>query len=181
MKLKSKKFISLFLAFSLMAISCATITSPRMERRFPERKQGAIIITKKDGQQIRGELITVKPISLLLLDTEGKDVSINIADVKVIRIVKKSKAGTGVLIGLLIGGGGGALFWAKIARGAGDDVAKVVAIYGGATAAVGAIIGGVTGAVLGTDKTIQIEGMTDLEIKEAMDKLRKKARIPDYK
>jgi len=44
------------------------------------------------GQQIEGELITVKPNSLLLLDTEGKDVSIDIGDIKVIRIVKKSKA-----------------------------------------------------------------------------------------
>ncbi len=56
----SKKFVALFLIISLIEISCATITSPRMERRFPERKQGAIVITKKDGQQIEGELITVK-------------------------------------------------------------------------------------------------------------------------
>ncbi len=36
-------------------------------------------------------------------------------------------------------------------------------------------------AASGIDKTIQIEGMSDLEIKEAMDKLRKKARVRDYK
>jgi len=35
--------------------------------------------------------------------------------------------------------------------------------------------------LLGTDKTIQIEGMSDSEIREAMDKLRKRARIRDYK
>ncbi len=46
---------------------------------------------------------------------------------------------------------------------------------------IGALIGGIVGAGYGIDKTIQIEGMSDLEIKEAMDYLRKKARIRDYK
>ena len=32
--------------------------------------------------------------------------------------------------------------------------------------------------IVGRDKTIQIEGMTDSEIKEALEGLRKKARIP---
>jgi hypothetical protein len=105
----SKKFISLLLIFFVIEISCATITAPTMERRFPEKKQGAIVITKKDGQQIEGELITVKPNSLLLLDTEGKDVSVDIADIKVIRIVKKSKALLGAGLELLIGGVRGTL------------------------------------------------------------------------
>jgi ABC-type lipoprotein release transport system permease subunit len=50
-------------------------------------------------------------------------------------------------------------------------------MYGLIIGTVGAIIG----AVAGTDKTIQLEGMTDSEIQETLDKLRKKARIRDYK
>ncbi len=46
---------------------------------------------------------------------------------------------------------------------------------------IGALIGGIVGAGYGIDKTIQIEGMTDLEIEESLEKLRKKARIRDYK
>jgi len=110
---KGKKLIALFLIISLMAISCTTMTTQRQKRfeSSKERKHGAkLIITKKNGQQIKGELITVKPNSLLILDAEGKDVSIDIADIKVIRIVKKSKFGKGLLYGLLIGGGGGGLF-----------------------------------------------------------------------
>jgi len=45
----------------------------------------------------------------------------------------------------------------------------------------GALIGAIIGAAAGKDKIIQIEGMTDLEIQEALDKLRKKARIRNYK
>ncbi len=48
-------------------------------------------------------------------------------------------------------------------------------------ALIGVLLGAVVGGFLGEDKTIQIERMTDLEIKEALDKLRKKARIRDYK
>jgi len=51
-------------------------------------------------------------------------------------------------------------------------------VVGGLAAA---LIGGFIGISLGKEVTIQIEGMTDLEIKEALDKLRKKARIPEYK
>ena len=47
--------------------------------------------------------------------------------------------------------------------------------------AIGAIFGGTMGTVLGTYETIQVEGMTDSETQETLDKLRKKARIRDYK
>ena len=181
---KSKKLISLFLIFSLLEISCApiTFTFPIKKRRFPERKQEAIVITKKDGQQIEGELITVKPNSLLLLGTEGKDVSIGIADIRVIRIVKKSKALLGAGLGLLIVGGGGALL--AVVANAGHEPytiqtrAWLVGIFGGLG---GLLIGAMLGVGEGTDETIQIEGMTDSEIQEALEELRKKARIRDYK
>ncbi len=45
---------------------------------------------------------------------------------------------------------------------------------------IGAIIGGLIGVALSIDKTIQIEGRSDLEILEILEKLRKKARVPDY-
>ncbi|GAH85785.1 unnamed protein product [marine sediment metagenome] len=56
-----------------------------------ERRGAKLQITKKNGIQIAGELITVKPNSLLLLNTEGWDVSVGIADIKIIRVMKKSK------------------------------------------------------------------------------------------
>jgi len=171
----SKKFISLFLAFSLMMLSANLYAK--------ERRGAKLIVTKKDGQQIEGELITVKPNSLLLLSITGRDMSVGIADIKVIRIVKKSKLLTGAWVGIAVGGGTGVLLGGLPSTYEGMGVSsgggrKILGVFG---AVVGLLVGGTIGAVAGTDKTIQIEGMTDLEIRKALDKLRKKARIRNYK
>ena len=171
----SKKFISLFLVFSLMMLSV---------NLYAKEKRGAkLIITKKDGQLIKGELIAVKPNALLLLDTEGKVVSIDIADFKVIRIVKKSKVWTGAGIGLAISVGGGALIGALAGEGPAEDMSGLLVglLVGAFFSPAVALLGAIIGAAVGTDKTIHFEGMTDLEIEEALEKLCKKARIRDYK
>ena len=168
-----------------MAISCTTMTTQRQKRAEPskERKLGAkLIITKKDGQLIEGELITVKPNSLLLLNTEGKDVSIDVADIKVIRIVKKSKFIKSVKNGLLIGAGIGLVLGLPGTIGNCWLCSPLWLLIGpliGVT--YGLLIGGIVGVSSSKYKIIQIEGMTDLEIQEALDKLQKKARIRDYK
>jgi hypothetical protein len=175
----SKKFISLSLVFSLVMFSA---------NLYAKEKRGAkLLITKKDGQQIKGELITVKPNALLLLDTEGKDVSVDISNIKVIRIVKKSQVGKSALYGGLIGAGLGIMTGLI----SGDDppgtwllpmtAGQKAAIGGAAFGALGLLGGVLFGAAAGTDKTVQIEGMTDSQIKKALDKLRKKARIRDYR
>jgi len=166
-----KKLLSLFLVFSLMMLSANLYAK--------ERRGAKLIITKKDGQQIEGELITVKPNSLLLLDIEGKDVSVGVADIKAIRIVKKSKALLAGGIGLLIGGGIGALVGGTLpVEGANYYILPFVLI--GALIG-GALIGGIIYWFIKTDKTIHFEGMTDQEIQETLDYLRKYARIRDYK
>jgi len=174
----SKKLISLFLLFSLVTINCASLRTTGGKK---EKHGAKLLITKKDGQQISGELIAVKPNSLLLLDTEGKDVSIDIADIKVIRIVKKSKALQGLGIGLLIGGGLGILLGATESAGAegfeglGGAVIALLGIVGGL------LIGGVVGSSAGKDEAIPIEGKPPAFIEFNLEKLRKKARIRDYK
>ena len=58
-----------------------------------EKKGVDLILKKKNGQQVRGELIAVKKDSLLLLDREqGADVTVMIEDINSIKIEKKSKA-----------------------------------------------------------------------------------------
>ncbi len=172
MNLKSKKFIVMLLVSSLLVLSSDLYA----------KKRGAqLIIGKKDGLAIEGELITIKPNSLLLLDTEGKDVSVEIEEIKTIRIVKKSKARAGAGAGIIILGGGTALYVATVNEVDPEDEWKLVLFVGAIGAVVGLLVGGTIGAIMGTDKTIQIVGMTDPEIRYAMDKLRKKARIRDYK
>ncbi len=193
---KGKKFIDLFLVFSLLMINCATL-SRLEEKREKRKKHGAnLIIQKINGQQVRGELITVKPSSLLLLNTEGKDVSVDIADIKVITVVKKSQVLLGVGTGLLGGAGSGAVIGASLwVLGL-----PVMAIFGeagieswkddfqdflwnGALIGIGVwvLFGAIIGGSAGKDKAIKIEGKSDSEIQETFYKLRKKARIRDYK
>ena len=177
MQAKGQKFIALFLVFSLLALS---------GNLFAKERQGAKLqITKKNGIQIAGELITIKPRSLLLLNTEGWDVSVGIADIKVIRIVKKSKVLPGIGLGLLIGAGTGALM--GFLQGDRSDqflgfTAAEAALMGGIfLGAIGLLVGGTLGFASGIDNTIQLEGMTNSEINVTLDYLRKKARIRYYK
>ncbi len=192
MKARGKKLVTLFLIFSLMMLSA---------NLYAKERRGTTLIIQRKGDQIkntrlkdtpwetsvmagiRGELIAVKPNSLLLLSITGRDMSVDIADIRVIRVVKKSKALLGSGIGLIIFGGGTALFVETFGRNSWEppDLHKFAVGFGAIGAIVGLLIGGITGELLGKDKTIQIEGMTDAEIQEALDKLRKKARIRDYK
>ncbi|MBA7603677.1 hypothetical protein ES703_10792 [subsurface metagenome] len=177
-----KKFTVLLLILSLIEISCATMTTQRQKRfeSSKERKRGAtLIITKKDGRQIEGELITVKKDSLLLLFARRMDVSVGIEEIKVITIVKKSTFWKGPGLGLLIGGGVGGILGGKMEEESG--VAKWAMLCGAVFGIAGYILGDILGPKKAKYKTIQIEGMTDSEIQDALDKLRKKARIRDYK
>ena len=82
------------------------------------------------------------------------------------------------------GGGGGVLFphIVNLVVGSGGFSEpwewSGIGIY---TGAIGLLAGAIVGGLFGIDKKIQIEGMTDSEIQKTMDKLRKKARIRDYR
>ena len=173
----SKKFIVLFLVFSLLALS---------GNSYAKKRGTELEIQKKDGQLISGELIAVKKDSLLLLES-GIDISVDIKDIVVITIVKKSRALVGATFGALAGGGIGATVVPLIGAPAPIILSSMAAeektILGGIFFGfiIGAVCGGLIGADAGTDKKIQIEGKSELEISEALDKLRKKARIRDYK
>ncbi|UCE22440.1 MAG: hypothetical protein JSV46_09595 [Candidatus Aminicenantes bacterium] len=163
-----KKFISLFLVFSLMMIS--------MNLYAKERRGAIIVITKKDGKQFQGELIAVKQNSLLILVPSGRDVSFDIPDVFRIRVMRKSEWLIGASIGFLIGGGITALAVTGIEFYAwGGFVIPLLILTGGS---IGAVLGAVA---TGKDKMIRLEGMTDSEIQETLEKLRKQARVRDYK
>ncbi len=184
MEAKGRKYIALFLVFSLMMLSV---------NLYAKKRGATIVITKKDGTQFQGELITVKQNSLLILVPSGKDVSFDIADIEVIRIVKKSGVSLGAGIGGTIGLGVGLyrIMSTLISSYKVEGDASLIPhlIIGGLAvpvamsvgAIVGAAIGGGVGALVRGHDVIYLTGMTDSEIQEALDKLRKKARIPDYK
>ncbi len=174
-----KKFTALFLVVSLMMLSVNLYAK--------ERRGAKLIITKKDGRQISGELITVKPNSLLLLDREsGADVSVDIGDIKFIKILKQSKARKGALLGGLIGGLSGALVVAIAYEEPYTDAGVGVGIiygliFGAIGGGIGALTGGIIGGVAGIDETFRIEQKHPAEIEKILAYLHKKARIRDYK
>lgn len=171
---KGNKTIALFLVFSLLALS---------GNLYAKKRGAELIITKKDGQQIRGELIAVKKNSLLLSSESGADVTINIAEIRIIEISKKGKAGKDAFYGLLIGGGFGVLF-GELGSGLSVELGlrkHTFALWGGL---LGGIFGALGGLVVGFPDlhgTVHIEEMTEFEIYEFLEKRRKKARIRDYK
>lgn len=159
-----KKNISLFLIISLLILPADL---------FAKEKRGANLkIWKKDGRLINGELIAVKENSLLVLDTEGKDVNIEIYDIAMMDIKRKPNPMKGARKGFLIGGiiGLGGL-------GDGiDNAIKCSIFYGVICAGFGAIYGAIPRI-----KKKWIERMTDSEIQKLLDKLRKQARVHDYR
>ncbi|MGB6865994.1 MAG: hypothetical protein WBE11_09905 [Candidatus Aminicenantaceae bacterium] len=167
-----KKVIALFLVFSLLTLS---------GNLYAEKKGTDLVIIKKDGQPARGELIVVKKNSLVLLSYDSNaDVSVDVENIKFIKIVKKSKVLLGASLGLLLGGGLGSLYGTSTDTYNSDLKPLAFIVYGGGGAVLGVLVGGFLGASAGKEKTIQIEGKSDSEIKEILEELRKKARVPNF-
>jgi hypothetical protein len=171
----------------LVVVSSLLICS---ENLFANKRRGAdLVVTKIDGQQIAGELIVVKPSSLLLLDSQtGGDVSAEIGEIEAIKIVKKSKA-------LVIGAGGlglGVVMGILAAESVQNEEMHswseffVKSMYSNPVynatglGIVLGISGALIGALVGKDKTIQLEGNSPEEIRTIMDKLRAQARVTDF-
>jgi len=171
-----KKITAMFLLFSFLAFS---------GNIYAEKKGAEVTIHKKDGQYERGELIAVRKNSLLLKDHySGADSTIEIANIGVIRIEKKSKTLTGFLLGGLLGAGVGAFSYEKPET---EGEAAVAFLFGYTQVSlmvVGAmffgLVGLVIGALAGKDQVIQIEGKSKEKIEEILEKLRKEARIRYY-
>lgn len=181
-----RKIIALFLVFSFLSLSVNLMAR--------ERRGADIMIQKKDGQHVKGELIAVKQNSLLLKEHDsGADVTLAVREIKTITIVKKSKTLKQGGMGLLIGGAAGVatctflLYMGSFMGIAWEDIegteifinyALPYGLLGGCT--IGALIGVITGASAGKDKTIQIEGKSEAEIRKILEDLRKKARVPNF-
>jgi hypothetical protein len=139
---------------------------------------GTVIVTLKSGVQASGELIHVRPASILILDTSGRDASFDLTELSSIRVVRRSKALQGALLGVLVGAGTGLL--AGSAATQGDDFdgsfgTKLIMFYGGGFA--GLIVGVIAGGSAGRDLDIQVEGVPPPALRAALQKLSKFARV----
>ena len=173
-----KKIMTLIIGVALLFPSGAL---------FAQERQGVQLeITKTVGTKINGELIAVKQDSTLLLESSllesssGIGGSIDVSEVKTIKIVKGSKTRTGVIVGILAGGAIGVAIGYTIGYHS-EGGAESGQIQGGL---IGGLVGGSLGAGIGSSihnyETFQIEGKSQEEIKAFLEKLRTQARFPDY-
>ena len=166
--MKDKVLVSAVI-FSLFAFSGNLIAK--------ERRGAELIVYKLDSTQVKGELIAVKPASLLLLDDySGSDISVSIGDINKIKIIKGSRLIMGAAIGALAGIGAGVLaghMFPGISDGANIAPFFLGMLGGGA----GLITGGIFGGLKGKDINIQVSGRSDREIQKILRELRSQARI----
>ena len=152
-----------------------------------ERRGATVVITMKDGQYVSGELVAVKPGSLLLQNLSGIDESVELAGIRTIRIDRLSKSRTGAITGAVAGTLISGLYAAlspsvSWVTGHTHMSASGVILVAAAGGAAGGLVGLGIGSLAGSDKTIQFEGKFASENRaQALAFLRRHARIRDYR
>ena len=171
------KIIALALALTLFVLAVQAMGQARRGAR--------VVVTAKDGGQSEGELIAVKPASILLLGPSGQDLSLDVADVHSVMVFRKSKAGPGAIMGILAGVAGGYAGGTLYARARGYCPDCEAPLYGYGMGLLGGLVGlfgGLAvGASAGSDLIIHLGDQTAPTLINSLQKLRKYARIQAYR
>ncbi len=143
-----------------------------------ERKGAELVLVLRNGSVVQGELLSVKGNEILLLrgSTSAEETE-QLADIESIKVLRKSKWLTGMVIGAVAG----ALLGAAVSPKNVDPNADDVALDKGSGAFVGAIGFGALGAYIGStvkDKTIRVERTDPKYLAGIAAKLKKWARSP---
>jgi len=171
---KQNKFLMVFaIAVSLVMAPAALAAG--------EKAGAHVVITKKDGTQVAGELICVKREFITLMDA-GSGVNVDLKEIGAIEVKPKSKGGkaaTGLLIGLISGSFIGYMASGGMSRLSGSN-GGIIDLRG-AGAIIGAPLAGIIGLMAGidaaSDKTYKLEGAPTNITEEILSKLNKQARF----
>ncbi len=143
-----------------------------------QRDHGAeIIVTLKNEERVRGELLAVKPDRLLILKRAPEEgATVNVVDINAVRIVRKSRTLLGGAAGLVAGAGIGAI-WGTSAHGSDPQTPWLNAllgmiVFGAPAAALGLVIG----TAMGLDPVLVFEGRPEDDVQRSLSKLNGKAR-----
>ncbi len=172
MNRKGERIIALILVFSLVALSGNLMAA--------ERKGVKLVIQKTDGQEIVGELVTVKRDALLIIDAETEmDTTINLNIIDVIKVDNKSLMFELGIGGFLLVGATRLSLHSSLERvDKGDETATAHQVQDTwKWGVMGAGVGVLAGAVFGLDKLIRIQGESEANVQSALEKLSKKARV----
>jgi hypothetical protein len=170
---RRKKFVVMFLVFSLVALSGNLMA---------KEKGVYLSIQKTDGEEIGGELITVKKDSLLLVsEVDGYDLPVAIGDIDVITVKNKSLMLELGVLGFIVGAAARGLMHTEVEKGETEQEATAHQVQKLLVPGlIGAGVGVIAGSAFGINKKIQIRGKSDAEIQDALEKLSKKAREPNF-
>jgi hypothetical protein len=167
--LKENKIVFIALAFTLFANYASLPLKAR------ERRGATVLVTMADGSQVKGELLAIKSDALLIYDqgaAQGR--SYDLQQLVRVRVLKRSKAGKGLLIGLGVGLGKGALGLAE-AKGASKEHARTRLLL----TPVYALAGLVLGSLSGSGKDFFLAGLSPENVQQRLDRLKRYAREAD--
>ncbi len=140
------------------------------------KAQGAkvIITLKKASEGIKGELIGVRSDAVVIGTDDGAARPLAINDILKIRILRRSAAVPGILVGGLAGGATGKLVYPKH----GLDFSEIYILCG---ALIGVAAGGLIGGAFSADTVYDLTRTTPSYVEHILTELRKKARVPGYR
>jgi hypothetical protein len=168
MNKQSKLFMVFAIAFYLVMAPTALSA---------KKKPGAdVLITKKDGTQVAGELISVKREFITVM-AGGSGVNVDLKEIRDLRMKKRMK-GEMILIGGLVGAACGAAI-GLVASGGKMVTRDMIGIsYPGLLGTFGGLFGTLSGIGAASDKTHILEGAPINITEEILSKLDKQARFP---
>ena len=140
-----------------------------------ERRGAMVVVTRLDGSQASGELIAVKPESLLLLTDQAADVSVGLADIREVRVIRRSRALLFAGIGGAAGAAAGATVGAYVFNKGSDDEPSSFRnglVFG----ALGALAGLLTSSVFSGDSRFVVADGRPQAVAEFWDRLRSYSR-----
>jgi len=153
-----------------------TLIAPAVAAR--EKKGVDVVVMKKDGTIVQGELLAVRGENLLLIKVfTNEGLTESLREISMIKVVRKNKFTKGLGRGFLYGALGGAVLGAAVTNetsgGGGLAMAAIGGIYIGG---IGALIGGIAGALAPSDEVIAIEKTDAIYLAGISSKLRRMAR-----
>lgn len=165
--------VSVLLSALVLAVSSADAAQGR--------RGATVVVALKHGGDRSGELVAVRTSSLVMVDPEGLDATIDLCEARSVRIVRASKGGLGGLLGIVAGAAVGYLggFAASAASGACPDCEAPLAGYGLGVLGgfVGLGVGALIGGSAGRDIFIPLDARAEPERSAQLRKLHRYARI----
>jgi hypothetical protein len=140
------------------------------------RRGANVVVVKTDGVVISGELIVVRPATIVLLVPNEADAAIPVADVATVRVLKRSKGGIWALVGFA----GGVAASSAILRSSDWTNSSWDYIRSGFFCGlILAVPGFLIGTLAGVDTTVTLAGQTPEKLRDRLDYLAKISRVSE--